>query len=501
VDATRIDGKSLDVTSVERVAAGASVELEPAALEAVAANRRDLEAAIRGGASIYGVTTGLGALVTETVEFPNSAIQHAVLRSHAAGVGSLLPPDLVRAALVVRLNCLLLAHSGIRPEVLERIAVFLNEGLTPAVPMTGSVGASGDLAPSAHAFLPLLGEGDFLADDGGTRPAAEVLRQLGLEPLELRPKEALALINGTQFMAGIGSLALMRSRRLADSADAAAALTIEALRGVSAAFHPRIHALRGLDGQGRSARIIHALIEGSERVGSSGRVQDAYSIRCAPQVHGAFREAVDFAEKLVSVDLNAVTDNPIVFSNPLDVVSGGNFHGQSLALALDLLRIAVADLGSISERRTFRLVSPSLNGDLPGFLAKDPGRESGYMLVQITAAALLSELRVLAQPVSIDNVPTSDNQEDHVSMGMTGATLALESIGRAETIIAIELLCAAQGVDLTNGAPGPRTAQIISTIRKRVPVLSEDRPPARDIDALRPLIGSPELCRIVAEVD
>ena len=262
---------------------------------------------------------------------------------------------------------------------------------------------------------------------------------------------------------------------------------------------PGVHALRELDGQRTSAAIIRSLIAGSKRVGSSGRVQDAYSLRCTPQVHGAFREAVAFAERLISVDLNAVTDNPIVFSEPLDVVSGGNFHGQSLSLALDTLRIALADLGSISERRVFRLVSPTLNGDLPPFLTTSPGRENGYMLAQITAAALLSELRVLAQPVSIDNVPTSDNQEDHVSMGMTGAQLALESVRRAETIVAIELLCAAQGIDLTGTPPGPRTARILAAIRERVPVLTEDRPPAGDIEALRPLVGSPQLCQLVED--
>lgn len=494
-----LDGTALDSAAVERVALGANVAVAPSALEEVAANRRDLETAIAGGASIYGVTTGLGALVTETVEAPDAEIQRAVLRSHAAGVGPLIPPEAVRAALVVRLNCLLRAHSGIRSETLERIALFLNEGLTPAVPSTGSVGASGDLAPSAHAFLPLLGEGAFLGDDGTTRPADAALRQRGLEPLELRPKEALALINGTQFMAGMGSLAVMRARRLADAADAAAALTLEALRGVPSAFDARVHALRPLEGQQTSAQVIRDLVAGSQRVGSSGRVQDAYSIRCTPQVHGAFREAVAFAERLVSVDLNAVTDNPIVFSDPLEVISGGNFHGQSLALALDTLRTALADLGSISERRTFRLVSPTLNGDLPPFLTTSPGRESGYMVAQITAAALLSELRALAHPVSVDNVPTSDNQEDHVSMGMTGALFALESLRRVETIVAIELLCAAQGIELTDGDPGPRAAQILAAVRERVPALTEDRPPAHDIEAVRPLVGSDTLSRLVRD--
>ena len=489
-----LDGTALSVDTVERVANGARVSLAVPALEEVAENRQALEDAMLAGARIYGVTTGLGALVSETVEAPDPDVQRAVLRSHAAGVGPLLSEEAVRAALVVRLNCLLRGRSGIRPEVLERIALFVNDGLTPAVPATGSVGASGDLAPSAHAFLPLLGEGAFLSG-----PAGEVLRGRGLEPLELRPKEALALINGTHFMAGLGSLAVTRSRRLASSADAAAALTIEALRGVPDAFDARIHELRPLEGQRASAETIRALLEGSERVGSAGRVQDAYSIRCAPQVHGAFREALAFATRLVTVDLNAVTDNPIVFSDPLEVVSGGNFHGQSLALAFDVLRMALADLGSISERRTFRTVSPSLTGELPPVLTTRPGRENGYMLAQITAAALLAELRALAHPVSTDNVPTSDNQEDHVSMGMTGAVLTLDSVRRAETIVAIELLCAAQGIELTEGKPGPRTARIAAAVRERVPLLTEDRPPGPDIEAVLELVASPELARLVEE--
>jgi histidine ammonia-lyase len=488
-----LDGTALTVDEVEQVAAGAPVSLARASLDAVARNRQALELAVAGGVSIYGVTTGLGALVTEHVDAAaDPALQRAVLRSHAAGVGDLLPADGVRAALVVRLNCLLRGRSGIRTDVLERIAYFLNEGLTPAVPATGSVGASGDLAPSAHAFLPLLGEGAFL--DGA---AADLLRRRGVEPLELRSKEALALINGTHFMAGLGALAVMRSRRLAAAADAAAALTVEALGSSSKAFDGRLHELRALDGQQASAETIRRFLAGSARLDTAGRVQDAYSIRCAPQVHGAFREAVAFATRLLTVDLNAVTDNPIVFDEPLEVVSGGNFHGQSLALALDTLRIALADLASIAERRTFRILSPSLNGDLPPFLAMRPGSENGYMLAQITAAALLAELRVLAHPVSADNVPTSDNQEDHVSMGMTGAVLALESVRRAETVVAVELLCAAQAIEVTDGEPGPLSARVLAAVRGRVPRLTEDRPPGPDIEAVRALVSSGDLFELV----
>ncbi len=490
MSAVLLNGRSLTIEDVERIAHGAPVALDEAALKAVSANRQALDAAVAAGSRIYGVTTGLGALVSESVEDADSEVQRAILRSHAAGVGDLLPAEAVRAAIAIRLNCLLRARSAIRAAVLERIAYFLNESLTPAVPVTGSVGASGDLAPSAHAFLPLVGEGAFL---GGA--TADVLAARGLEPLELQKKEALALINGTHFMAGLGALAVSAAGRLVEAADAAAAATMDALRAAPAALDPRIHELRPLGGQQTSSAAMRGYLTGSARIGSAGRVQDAYSLRCAPQVHGAFREALRFATELVSVDLNAVTDNPIVFDEPVEALSGGNFHGQSLALALDTLRIALADLASISERRTFRMLSPSLNGDLPPFLTKRPGRENGYMLVQITAAALLAELRLLAQPVSIDNVPTSDNQEDHVSMGMTAATLSLESVKRAELVVAAELLCAAQAIDATEGDPGTGTAQIVAAVRKRVAPLTEDRPPGPDIEALRELLASGYLLR------
>jgi histidine ammonia-lyase len=493
MSAVLLNGRALTIEAVERVAYGAPVSLDEDALRAVSENRHALEAAVAAGSSIYGVTTGLGALVSERVEDADSAVQRAILRSHAAGVGDPLAVEAVRAAVVIRLNCLLRARSGIRAQVLERIAYFVNQSLTPAVPATGSVGASGDLAPSAHAFLPLVGEGSFL--DAAT---ADVLEARGLEPLELEKKEALALINGTHFMAGLGALAVSAAGRLADAADAAAAATMDALRAAPAALDMRLHELRPLAGQQSSSTAIRSYLSGSARIGSAGRVQDAYSLRCAPQVHGAFREAVRFASELVTVDLNAVTDNPIIFDEPVEALSGGNFHGQSLALALDTLRIALADLASISERRTFRMLSPSLNGDLPPFLTKRPGRENGYMLVQITAAALLAELRLLAQPVSIDNVPTSDNQEDHVSMGMTAATLALESVRRAEMVIAAELLCAAQAIDMTDGEPGVGTARIVAAVRKRVAPLTEDRPPGPDIESVRELLSSGEFLRQIA---
>lgn len=497
-----LTGRGLDVATVERIAVGNTpLELDPGALEAVARNREALDAAIERGDEIYGVTTGLGALVRLRVSLAEArAAQLNILRSHAAGVGEPLPPEVVRAALAIRLNGLLRARSGVRPVVCERIAALLNAGIVPFVPRIGSLGASGDLAPSAHAFLPLVGEGEVLGADGAPRDAAEALAAAGVEPLELAPKEALALVNGTHFMTGIGALAARRVERLLDSADAAAALSLEALRGEPAAFDSRVHELRPLPGQVRSAAIVRALTSGSQRVGTRERdLQDAYSLRCAPQVHGAAREAAAFFARLVEFDLDAVTDNPIVFEDPVEVVSAGNFHGQSLALAFDTLRIALADLASISERRTFRLLAPSLNMGLPAFLAPDAGLESGYMVAQYTAAALLAELRALANPVSVDTVPTSDNQEDHVSMGMTAALLTLEALDRAERVLAIEVLCAAQALELVPGRPGEGSARIHELVRSRVPPLSADRPPAPDIEAVRELVASGALAAVAGD--
>jgi histidine ammonia-lyase len=500
--AFRLDGR-LSADDVAAVAAGASIELEPAALRRVAENRVALEQLVGSDLPIYGITTGFGALVSERVPRElHRELQRNLLRSHAAGTGVHLPREVVRAALLVRLNGLIQGYSGIRPLVLERVAELLNAGYVPAVPRTGSLGASGDLAPSAHAFLPLIGEGRVYDASDRLVSGADALSALGLEPLTLEAKEGLALINGTHFMAGIGALVAVRVRSLLDTADLVAAITIEALRGARPAFDPRVHALRAVPGQIQSAANIVAALEGSERARdrNGATLQDAYSLRCAAQVHGAAREGYGFFERLVAADLNAVTDNPLVFEDPPEVISAGNFHGQSLALAFDTLKLALADLGSISERRLFRLLAPSLNGALPGFLTSAPGPSSGYMIVQYVAAALLTELRALAHPVSVDNVPTSDNQEDHVSMGMTAALMALDAVERAESIVAYELLCACQGLDSDPGRAGRMVESAHAAVRELVPVLVEDRPPADDLAALLPLVSSGRLARMVGDV-
>ena len=496
-----LDGQ-LDAATVQAVAAGAQVRLDPRVLEAVAANRAVLETVLARGAPVYGITTGFGALVDAPVPHAmQAALQLNLLRSHAAGTGEDLPREVVRAALVVRCNGLLRAHSGVRPAVPEAIAALLNAGVTPRVPRSGSLGASGDLAPSAHAFLVLVGEGEAHAPDGRLLNGAQALARAGLRPLTLEGKEGLALVNGTHFMSGIGALVCGRVEALLDTADLAAAASIDALRGATPALDPRVHALRPLAGQVRSAANIDAALRGSGRVrrGGNGRLQDAYSLRCAPQVHGAAREGAAFHARLVGVDLNAVTDNPLIFDDPPEAVSAGNFHGQSLALGFDTLRLALADLGSISERRTFRLVSPSLSGGLPAFLTPSAGSSSGYMIAQYSAASLVAELRALAHPVSPDSIPTSDNQEDHVSMGMTAAVMALDAVERAERVLAIEVLCACQALDLDAApAPAPAVAALRAAVRERVPALDEDRPPAVDIAAVAELVRSAEVARLVA---
>ncbi|MBV9816931.1 MAG: aromatic amino acid lyase [Solirubrobacterales bacterium] len=481
---------------VAAIAAGSPIGLDAEALQRVRANRETLERILSTGTSVYGISTGFGALVVHAVTPEMQRhLQVNLLRSHAAGTGDDLPGEIVRAAMAVRCNGLLLGHSGVRPLVLQRVAALLNAGYVPRVPRTGSLGASGDLAPSAHAFLPLLGEGEAFAPNGAPIGGGEVLRRLGMAPLQLESKEGLALINGTHFMSAIGAIVARRMRRLLATIDAVTAATIDALRGALPAFDPRVHRLRPLHGQSASAANIVTALRGSARVAGPAalRLQDAYSLRCAAPVHGAAREGLRFFSELVHADLNAVTDNPIVFEDPDEVISAGNFHGQSLALAFDTLRLTIADLAAISERRTFRLVSPTLNGRLPAFLTADAGASSGYMVIQYTAAALVAELRALAHPVSVDTIPTSDNQEDHVSMGMTAALMTWEALPRLERVVAIELLCACQALDADPGAAGAVVEALHAAVRGRVPTLTDDRPPAGDLDAALALItdGTP----------
>lgn len=456
--------------------------------------RRIVEDAIGQRKVVYGITTGFGALATTSIDPAEvDELQHRLLRSHAAGVGDPLPDEVVRAMLVLRARTLAQGHSGVRPVVVERLLGLLDADVLPVVPSQGSVGASGDLAQFAHLALPLIGEG-VLAREGRVDPAADVLADLGIEPLRLAAKEGLSLLNGTEGMLAMGVLALERAERLVDTSDVACALTIEAVLGSVVPLDRRIHDLRPHPGQARSAARMGALLDGSAIVASHAddfthAVQDAYSLRCAPQVHGSVRDVLAHAAGVFDRELGSVVDNPIVFPDG-DVLSGGNFHGQPLAFALDFLAISCAELGSISERRTDRILDPARSSGLTPFLASRPGLDSGLMLAQYTAAAIVAENRVLASPTSTDSVPTSGLQEDHVSMGFGAATKAWKVLDGVEKILAVELLCAAQGIDqrlpLT---PAPGTGAMHTLIRDVVPPLAEDRPAGPDIEAVAHLVG------------
>ncbi len=489
-----IDGSALTIDEVVAVAhGGASVACGPE-LDARMTPARDLVVRVLDDdETVYGITTGFGALANTRIP-PERAVelQYDLLRSHASGVGPLLDRPLVRAMLLCRARTLAQGYSGVRPEVVRFLVEMINRDLVPAVPSQGSVGASGDLAPFAHLALPVIGEGELLTDEG-PQPSAEVLAAHGLTPLALEPKEGLSLLNGTEGMLAQGCLAVHRARTLASTADAACALSVEALMASSRPFDPRIHDLRPHPGQRRSAARIASLLDGSPIDAShhddfGHKVQDAYSLRCAPQVHGAVRDTIEFAASVFATELGSVVDNPIVFAADGDVVSGGNFHGQPLAFALDYLAIAITELGSISERRTDRLLDPDRSSGLTAFLASEPGVSSGYMLTQYTAAAIVAENRVLSHPASVESIPTSGLQEDHVSMGW-GAGRKLDVVlTNTAKVLAVELMCAAQGVEQRSLPPAEGTGSMLGAVRSVCPSLTSDRPPGPDIEKIAVLV-------------
>jgi histidine ammonia-lyase len=488
-----LDGESLTISQVVEVARSSQlVALADAAVELMNASRAVVDRLAAGEEPVYAVNTGVGLLAD--VRIPREdldRLQRNVLRSHAAGVGEPLPRDVVRAMMLVRANVLAKGLSGIRPVVAERLCDLLNHGVTPVVPSRGSVGASGDLAPLAHMALVLIGEGEA-EFQGSVMPGGEALRRAGIPPLDLHPKEGISLINGTQAMLGIGCLELEAAAVLADAADVVCAMTLDALRGTPRAFDERIHLARPHPGQIESAARLRRLLEGSEIRQSHitcRRVQDAYSLRCAPQAHGAVRDALAEARRVFSIELNSATDNPLVFGD--EIRSGGNFHGEPLALQLDFLAIALTALSSISERRVDRLVNPALNEHLPPFLAGNPGIESGLMMAQVTAAALVAENRVLAHPASAGSITTSGNKEDFVSMGMTAALKLQSVVKNTRAALAIEALAAARALDLL--AP-LKTSPVLEEARARIrrvsPPLEGDRAFYRDLEALQDLIAS-----------
>ena len=488
-----LDGESLTIAEVRAVAEGrAEVALAAAAFENMRCSREPVERLAAGDDPIYGVNTGVGLLAD--VRIPREELdqlQVNVVRSHATGVGPPLSREVVRAMMLIRSNVLAKGFSGIRPVIAERLCELLNRGVTPVIPEQGSVGASGDLAPLAHMALVLIGEGEA-EFEGRVVPGADALAQAGIQAVPLHLKEGISLINGTQAMLAVGCLELEAAETLADTADVICALTLDALRGTPRAFDSRIHSARPQSGQVESARRLRLLLEASEIRQSHitcRRVQDAYSLRCAPQVHGAVRDTLAEARRVFSTELNSATDNPLVFGD--EILSGGNFHGEPLAFQLDFLAVALAALAGISERRIDRLVNPALNEDLPPFLAGHAGLESGFMMIQVTAAALVGENRVLAHPASTGSITTSGNKEDFVSMGMAAALKFQRVVRNTRAVLAIEALAAARALDLL--AP-LKTSAILEECRSRIravsPPVAGDRAFHRDIRAIDDLIQS-----------
>ena len=502
--AIRLTGDDLRLEDVWAVAhEGAPAELTDEARERMRAARALVEQSADESHHVYGVNTGFGRFVSRSIPPElTSELQLRLLRSHACGVGEPYPDEIVRAAMLLRANTLAKGYSGARVEVVELLLGCLVAGVLPYVPSRGSVGASGDLAPLAHLALPLVGEGRVRVN-GEWLPGADALGAVGLEPLALQAKEGLSLVNGTQFMASFGALGLVRARRLATAADVACALTLEALQGSRTAFVPEVHRLRPLPGQRDSAANVLRLVEDSAIMEGHrwcDKVQDAYSLRCAPQVHGAARDLLAYAEGTVAVELNAATDNPLVLVDEDMVVSNGNFHGQPLAFALDALAIATAELANIAERRIERLVNPSLSNGLPAFLASDGGLNSGFMIPQYVAASLVSENKVLCHPASVDSIPTSAGQEDHVSMGNAAGLQAWQVLANAERALAIELLAGAQAVELLAPlAPGSGVSAARAFVRSLSPRVRDDRPLADDIEAVAAAIRDGSLAAAVED--
>jgi len=493
-----LEGQRLSLSQIAGVASGAEqVSLSMPARLRAEESRRVVEKIVAAGRTVYGVNTGFGKLSDVHIE-PSQLrqLQLNLVRSHSCGLGSPLSEAETRAMMLLRANVLALGYSGCRPALIDTLIALLERGVTPVIPEKGSVGASGDLAPLAHLALALIGEGEAVYQ-GERLAGAEALRRAGIEPVQLEVKEGLALLNGTQAMTAVGALALHRGTRLAQVADIAGAMTLEALRDTPVAFDARIHAARPHAGQIAVAAHLRALLRDSEirqsHLENDPRVQDAYSLRCMPQVHGAVRGALAHAREIVETETGSGTDNPLVFAETEEVLSGGNFHGAPVAMALDYAAIALTDLANISERRTERLVNPDLNEGLPPFLTTHPGTSSGYMIAQVVAVSLISEMKVLAHPASIDNLPTSGGKEDHVSMGMTAANKLRTIVEDAESVIAIELLAAAEGLEYR--APlqpgrGVRTAYEI--IRRHIPRLTQDRTLSGDIEMIAAAIRGGE---------
>lgn len=508
-----LDGKNLTIEDVWGVAVkGADVALSDEARARVQTCHEAVLQLVENGEIAYGITTGFGAFKNKLIEpDQTAALQVNLLRSHAAGVGPLADETTVRAMIMIRANTLAKGHSGVRPVVIDTLLDLLRAGIIPVIPVQGSLGASGDLAPMAHLALVLIGEGEAFYQ-GERIPGGEAMQRAGITPLTLLAKEGLALLNGTSFMAAVGSLATYRAERLVCLADVAGAMSLESMRGTPAAFDERLVGARPHPRAVDAAYHLRKILSGSDylRPHDPTDIQDAYALRCMPQVHGAVRDAVFYANWVLNIELNAATDNPLVFIGPdgsVDVISGGNFHGAPVAMAMDYLGLALADLASISERRQARLVDPSKHdGKLPLFLTRHGGLENGLMIAQYTSAALVSENKVLAHPAVVDNVSTSADVEDHVSMGATAARLAYDVLVNAETVLAIELLCAAQAVDFrrehlpAEAQLGQGTQVAYQLVRGRVQFWEHDHVLAPDIEAVHQIVSDGSLMDAVTAV-
>lgn len=504
----KLGARALQIEDVIAVAdARVRVELAPIARRKIREAHSFLLTKVKKGETLYGVNTGFGLLSNVRIP-PNDieALQYNLLRSHACGMGDYLDDRVVRAMLLLRAQSLALGHSGVSLELVEQVLAVLNAGICPLVPEQGSVGASGDLAPLSHLALVLIGEGRARFR-GKEMSGAAALAAARLKPIRLGPKEGLALINGTQLMSAIGALALVDSEHLADVADAVGAMSVEALRGTETAFEPEIHSVRPHPGQIAVAQNIQGILLSGGRKSAiarshenCGKVQDPYSLRCMPQVHGASRDVFTFVRQVLEREINSVTDNPLVFPKKRKILSGGNFHGQILAIAMDMLSIAVAELASISEQRLEKLVNPAIS-ELPAFLSKHGGLNSGFMIVQVAAASIVSENKTLCHPASVDSIPTSADKEDHVSMGAWAARKARTIVINARRVLSMELLAAAQGIDLLRPLRSSASLERIHrSVRKRVPVLETDRVFHEDLKAIESWIASAEIKKILEEV-
>lgn len=496
-----LDGNGLLLEQVVSVAYGKSlIAIPEAALANVRKSRSMVDEMVKKNQIVYGITTGFGKFSDVMVTGEEvSQLQENLIMSHACGMGEPYPVEVVRAMMALRINALVKGYSGIREETLLLLMEMCNRGVHPVIPQQGSLGASGDLAPLAHMVLVMLGKGE--AEVNGQRLSGkEALRAAGLSPIRLHAKEGIALINGTQAMTALLCLSLHEARIVMESAEVIAAMTVEALHGIPKAYDPQLHAVRPHPGQQESARRLLLHLHGSERITEPGelRVQDAYSLRCIPQVHGATRDTLEYVWKTVERECNSVTDNPILFPDTGDVISGGNFHGQPMALAADFLAIAIAELANISERRTERLVNPQLSG-LPGFLTENGGLHSGFMITQYVAASIVSENKVLCHPASVDSIPSSANQEDHVSMGTTAARKLRTIVANTAKVLAIEYLAAAQALEFGTGKLGQGTAKAYEHIRSNIPRLHQDREMHPDLVMAECLIRQGKLAWIIDE--